>query len=265
MTERDDRPTRRRPSGTWALAIAVLVFTVVLGGGAWYALTVLRSLPGSMAEQGREMGRSAVEQVGELVRSFRTGEVKRRFAVHTTRVEGTNYLQVATLQQDQVYELEDSQALLWGTVELPPVVVRATAPVDYTYFVDLEGEWQFELREEERRILVRAPPLRWNRPAIDVSRLRWTVVRGSLLRDEHEVTEQLRRELMGRAAIQAKGNLPQVRETGRRQVERFVSNWLLQSFPAEARGYAVEVYFRDEDVDWQRAREPAPVPVATPG
>ena len=259
----DDSPPRRRLSGTWALAIAIAVFTLVLGGGAWYALRVLQSLPGAIAQQGRDMGEAAVREVGELVRAFRTGEVRRRFTAHTTRVEGTNYLQVATLKQVQVFESQDSAAVLWGTVELPPVVVRATAPVDYTYFVDLESEWRLELRESERRILVLAPPLRWNRPAIDVSRLRWQVVRGSLLRDEQLVAAQLRREMMGRAAIQAKANLPQVRETGRRQVERFVANWLVQSFPAEAREYRVEVFFTDEAAAWQEALEP--VPVAGPG
>ena len=256
-------PPRRRRNGSWALAVAILVFTLVLGGGAWYALRVIQRLPGQIADQGREMGRSAVEQVGALVRAFRTGSVSRQFAAYTTRLEGTNYLQVARLQQVQVFQMQDDAAVLWGTVDLPPVVVRATAPVDTTYFVDLEGEWKLELREGERRVLVQAPPLRFNKPAIDLSRLRWQVVRGSLLRDEQVVAAQLRREMTGRATMQAKANLPLVRETGRRQVEQFVRNWLLQTFPQDATGYDVEVYFRDETAAWQQAMgRPA---VAPPG
>ena len=147
------------------------------------------------------------------------------------------------LDQAQRFEREDRSAVFWGTVELPPVLVRATAPVQYVYYVDLEGTWRFDLRDG--RVLVTAPALRSNKPAIDVSRMRWQVVRGSLLRDEHEVQEQLRRELMGRAAIQARVNLPVVRETARRQVARFVENWLLQTFE-DAEGYRVEVVFADE-------------------
>ena len=248
------RPPRRRPS---ALVITLVVFMLVLAGGAWYALRVLQRLPGELAAQGREMGRAAVREAGELVRAFRTGSVRRMFATHTTRIEGTNYLQVATLEQTQVFEIEDRSAVFWGTVELPPVIVRATAPVDYTYFVDLEGEWRFELRD--RRVLVLAPLLRFNKPAIDISRLRWQVRQGSLLRDEQQVAARLRREMMGRAAIQAKSNLPLVRETSRRQVERFVRNWLLQTFAEEAEGYAVEVYFADETAAWQEAVKPAAV------
>jgi hypothetical protein len=258
-----------------ALPWVVAVVLLVLAGGAWYALRVIQRLPAQLAEQGRQMGRDAVQQVSELVRAFRTGTVSRRWATYTTRLEGTNYLQVATLKQAQVFEMEDRAAVLWGTVELPPVVVRATAPVDYTYFVDLEGQWVFELDERQRRIRVLAPPLRFNKPAIDVSRLRWQVVRGSLLRDEQLVAAQLRREMSGRAAIQAKSNLPLVRPTARQQVEVFVRNWLLQSFDEEARGYDVEVRFADEPAVIAPAppppapRRPAPAaraaPVAPPG
>lgn len=255
----DETPPRRhrRFSGLWALAIALLVFVLVLAGGAWYALRVIQRLPGEIAAQGREMGRSAVREVGDLVRAFRTGSVQRLFATYTTRLEGTNYLQVATLEQVQVFEMEDRAAVFWGTVELPPVIVRATAPVDYTYFVDLEGPWRFELTD--RRVVVLAPPLRFNRPAIDISRLRWQVVRGSLLRDEQLVAGQLRREMMGRAAIQAKANVPLVRQTARSQVERFVTNWLLQTFDEEAAGYTVQVYFADEADAWRQAVGEQPV------
>ena len=242
---------RRRPS---ALATALVVFLIVLAGGAWYALRVIQRLPARIAEEGREVGRDAMREVGALVRAFRTGSVKRLFTTYTTKLEGTNYLQVATLDQIQVFQVEDAAAVFWGTVELPPVVVRATAPVQYTYFVDLEGEWQLELRD--RRIVVLAPPLRFNRPSIDVSRLRWQVVRGSLLRDEQEVATRLRREMMGRAAIQAKANLPQVRPTARAQIERFVRTWLLQTFDEEARGYVVEVYVADEKAAWEQAKAP---------
>ena len=231
------RPRRHRPFPVgWTVAA---VFVLVLLGGAWYALRVLRALPERIGSEGREV----VREVGELVRAFRTGTVQRRFEAFTERVEGTNHLQVVRLDQTQRFELEDRSAVFWGTVELPPVVVRATAPVQYVYYVDLEGAWRFDLRDG--RVLVTAPPLRSNKPAIDVSRMRWQVVRGSLLRDEHEVQEQLRRELMGRAGIQARVNLPVVRETARRQVERFVTNWLLQSFD-DAEGYRVEVVFADE-------------------
>jgi hypothetical protein len=225
----------------------------VVAGGAWYAAHVLRQLPHAAAEQGRTL----VREIGALARGFRTGTAQRRFAAYTTGLQGTTYLQVATLKQVQSFELEDRSAVFWGTVELPPVVVRATAPVDYTYFVDLHGSWQLRLREgmpgqRAGSVLVLAPVLRFNKPAVDVSRLRWQVVQGSLLRDEAEVQAQLRREITGRTAIQATANLPLVRETARQQVARFVKEWLLRSYP-DAEEYQVEVFFADESPAWQAA------------
>ena len=97
-----------------------------------------------------------------------------------------------------------------------------------------------------------APILRFNKPAVDVSRMRWQVVQGSLLRDESAVEAQLRHEISGRAAIQAVANVPQVRETARAQVGRFVKEWLLRSYP-DADQYQVEVFFADESPAWQSA------------
>jgi hypothetical protein len=242
-----ERPLHRNPVAWLAALVALLVLVTV--GGAWFATRALRELPRAAADQGRAL----VREVADLARGFRTGTVQRRFAAYTTRLEGTNYLQVATLQQAQVFELEDRAAVLWGTVELPPVIVRATAPVQYTYFVDLEGPWRLELRG--RQVLVLAPPLRFNKPAVDVSRMRWSVVQGSLLRDEQVVEAQLRREITGRTAIQASANVPLVRDTARAAVTRFVRDWLLRSYP-DADQYQVEVFFAGEAPAFQAAVRP---------
>ncbi len=249
-----ERPLHRNPVAWLAALVAVLI--VVMAVGAWYATRALKALPGAAASQGRAL----VKEVVDLARGFKTGTVQRRFAAYTTSLQGTTYLQVATLKQVQTFELEDRTAVLWGTVELPPVIVRATAPVDYTYFVDLRGTWRLDLREHAEApgsgsVIVMAPPLRFNKPAVDVSRLRWRVVQGSLLRDEASVQAQLRREITGRTAIQATSNLPLVRETSRAQVAQFVKDWLLRSYP-DADRYDVRVFFADEAPAWQTATKP---------
>jgi hypothetical protein len=244
-----DRPLHRDPVAWLAAVVALLV--VVIAMGAWYATRVVRELPRAAAAQGRAL----VREVADLAHGFRTGTVQRRFTAYTTRLEGTNYLQVATLQRAEAFELEDRAAVLWGTVELPPVIVRVSAPVQYTYFVDLRSTWKLELRDRpagppggppaHRAVLVLAPALRFNKPAVDVSRMRWQVIQGSLLRDEQEVQIQLRKEITGRTAIQATANVPLVRETARAQVARFVHDWLLRSYP-DADRYPVRVFFADE-------------------
>ena len=49
------------------------------------------------------------------------------------------------------------------------MVVAATVPVEYTYYLDLDESWDFVLREGT--LVVLAPEIRFNTPALDVSRL----------------------------------------------------------------------------------------------
>ena len=245
------RPLHRNPVAWLCALLAILV--LVVSFGAWMAVRALRQLPHAAAAESRAIAHDVGARIDALVQGFKTGTVQRRFSAYTTSLVGTSYLQVATLQQLQTFELEDREAVLWGTVELPPVTVRASAPVTYTYFVDLHAPWRLELRDRpamsgapaSRAVLVLAPPLRWNRPAVDVSRMRWQVVQGSVLRDEYAVLEHLRHEITGRSAIQARANLPLVRETARAQVAGFVREWILRSYPGSEQ-FPVQVYFADE-------------------
>jgi hypothetical protein len=123
------------------------------------------------------------------------------------------------------------------------VVVEARAPVSYTYFLDLDKEWRFRL--EGRDVLVVVPPIEWNRPAVDVSSLRYEVREGSVLRDEQVVLDRLRTEMTPLLDRRAREHVPLVRETGRRRVEVFVETWLVERF-ADGSGYRARVLFADE-------------------
>jgi len=232
-----------RPRATVHALAYVLVAIVVLtlgSLGAWFAfLRTVERAPGAAVEGAREL----VHDLGDLARAFREHTVTRRFESYATTFEGTTRLQVAILQQTEVFELEDDATAFWGALDLPPVRVRATAPVTTTYYVDFEQAWHFEL--QGRHVVVTAPPLMPNTPAIDASAIRYEVREGSLLRDEDVVLEQLKRELTGRAARRAQDNAALVRDTARLQVEAFVRNWLLSSF-GDGGEYSVFVQFEGE-------------------
>lgn len=233
-------PDRTRASRLWPVVALILGLALVFAGTALYLFHSLRQVPGEIAAGGER----AVQEVRELARAFNQGTVTRRFLSYATTVEGTQRLQVATLQQTEVFGLEDRASTLWGALELPAVAVRATAPVETTYFVDLTDAWELSL--EDHRVLVQAPTLRFNKPGIDASEIRYEVRQGSLIRDEKEILRRLKRELTGRSAIRARKNLPLVRDTARRQVEAFVRSWLLTTF-GDAESYRVEVVFADEE------------------
>jgi hypothetical protein len=127
--------------------------------------------------------------------------------------------------------------------------------VDYVYFVDLKKPWN--LRLEGRDVLVDAPALEFNAPAVDVSALRYEVREGSVLRDEALALERLRQGLTELSRVRARQNEALVRDTARRETERFVETWLLRGYD-DARDYRVRVRFADEP------GAPPPGPSAAP-
>jgi hypothetical protein len=230
----------RRPShAPWALALAVVATVAIVVAGAVYVFYSVRSLPADVLEGSRQ----ALRDLREVAAAFRAGTVTTTFRGYATEVSGTSRLQFAELRQEESFERRDSEAVLWGALVLPDVVVEARAPVTYTYFLDLDKEWRFRL--EGRDVLVVVPSVEWNRPSVDVSALLFEVREGSVLRDEQLVLDRLRGELTPLLDRRARQHVPLVREAGRRQVEGFVETWLVQRF-ADGKGYRARVVFADE-------------------
>jgi hypothetical protein len=206
------------------------------------------SLP---AEVAREGWRAAAE-LRSLAAAFREGTVTTTFARESTSLAGSSRLQLATLRQTEVFSRRDEQRLFWGQLPLPDVVVQARAPVEYTYFLDLEKPWTFTL--EGRVLRARAPALEWNLPAVDASALRYEVRQGSVLRDEAAVLEALRRSLTDAVRLRARDNVPLVRDTARLRAGEFVRTFVAVRFD-DAKDVRVEVIFADEPPE-----PPPPVP-----
>jgi hypothetical protein len=230
-----------RPShAPWAFALAAVAIVAVLAGSLLYVFRSTRSLPGEVLEGGRE----ALRDLRDVAAAFRSGTVTTTFHSYATEVTGTTRLEFAELKQTEVFERRDEEAVLWGAVALPDVVVEARVPVAYTYFLDLDKEWRFRL--DGREVGVVAPRVEWNAPGVDVSAMRFEVREGSVFRDEHLALDRLRAELTPLLHRRAGEHVPLVRETGRRKVEAFVETWLVQRF-ADGQGYRARVLFADEE------------------
>lgn len=253
-------PTPTQRNFGWPLAFTVVAITVLVGGAVtlWYGLRTARSVSTAALDSGRQV----LGDLEAIARAFRTGTIHTSFTSHATQVAGNSYLQFATLDETEVFERTDRAAALWGQLQLPDVVVRATAPVQYTYYLDLDRPWRFEL-EEGDRIVVVAPAISYNQPAIDVSRLDYEIRADSVLRDETKAIAALKQGLARMARERAEENIPLVREIGRRETQQFVRNWLFRDFGETARRYHVEVLFEDEvdeslDLELRTDRERAP-------
>jgi hypothetical protein len=230
-------PSSARSPWAWPLALVVVV--AILVGAGLYVFQSLRNLPGDAVDRGVEV----LHELQTLASAFRQGTLEIRFLSYATRAEGRNDLQFATLEQTEIFRRKDESSLLWGRLPLPEVVVEATAPVTYTYYVDLNDTWKFEIAGDTVRVL--APPIRHNKPAVDASEIRFETRTTSVFRDEDAAMEALKAGLTEMAERRARENVPLIRELGRVKVEEFVSNWLTRSF-GDGEAYHVDVVFADE-------------------
>lgn len=237
--ESRSQPDRHKSSRAWPIAFAVVAVTAILVGAGLYVFRSLRDLPGDAVDKTREV----LAEVESVAEAFRRGTIETTFISYATTVSGSNYLQFATVRQTEVFTRQDSASVLWGQLELPEVVVSATAPVEYTAYLDLNEAWFFELENDV--LFVRAPEIRFNKPAVDVSRIEYEVRESSLFRDEDAALGKLKEGLTAMSRQRAREQLPVVRELGRRKTGEFVENWLVRSF-GDGREYHVEVVFADE-------------------
>ena len=239
MTNDADIPAQPQARSLWPIAVAAIVIAAIIAGTVLFIFLSVRKIPTEAAQAADAL----VREVVSIAEAFRRGTVETTFASYATTVTGTSRLQVTTLHQTEVFTRRDDATLFWGVVELPEIIVSATAPVEYTAYVDFSEPWHFELRASRLRVI--APPIRFNTPSIDLSQIRYEVEADSLLRDEDAALEELERGLTVMVRRQAQTKKPLVQETSRQQVEQFVRIWLIQTF-SDADEVDIDVVFANE-------------------
>jgi len=209
----------------------VIVFTFV--GGAVYVFKSCRDAP---AEVISKTGKA----LATLASALRGGTITTSFVSYGTTISNQHYFQFATLKQMEVFTREQP-ATVFGYPVLPDIVVEARAPVEYTYYLDFNANWEFLL--QENMLYVRAPEIKFNKPSVDASAITYEVKKGYL--KSADALQNLKQSITGLVILRAKDNIPLVRENGRKQTADFVEKWLSKSF-ADGKQYPVKVYFPDE-------------------
>ncbi len=218
-----------------------MFFSLLLAG--LYVFKSCRELPGEALRGAGNVVTQAGRQLANLAAAFKQGTVTTSFTSYATTISGSQYLQFATLAQMEVFTRKDQASLAFGYVPLPDVIVEATAPVTYTYYLDLNERWDFLLKDGV--IYVIAPDIKFNKPAVDASRITYEVKKDSFFRNTTEAQASLKESITLLSYQKAKANVELVRETGRHQTEAFVQNWLARSF-SDGKQYPVRVRFRHE-------------------
>lgn len=218
----------------WIAVVLIFVGAIV------YLFKSCLNAPRDMVDGTSRIIRESGRALSEVAAAFRRGTVTTSFVSYATTISNQHYLQFATLKQMELFTRSEAPSLAFG-YSWPEVVVEARAPVEYSYYLDLNAEWKFVL--ENNTIHAHAPPIRFNKPAVDVSAMTYEVKRGYF--KTTEVQENLKRSVTSLVTVRAKENIPLVRETGRKQTADFIERWLARSF-TDASNYNVKVYFPDE-------------------
>jgi hypothetical protein len=238
-----DPQTAPDRKSSWARATMWMVIVFLVLASGVYIFKSVRDLPSDVATTTTTMINKAGQALAEIASAFNQGTVTTSFIGYATTVSSGHYLQFATLKQTEVFTQTDQATTAFGYVPLPELVVQATAPVEITYYLDLNGKWDITLKDGI--IYVLAPPIRFNKPAVDASAITYEVRKGSILRDKKQALENLKQSITLMAHEQARERIPLVRETGRKQVSEFVEKWLAKSF-SDGKNYPVKVLFPGE-------------------
>lgn len=228
-----------RPGTRWIWPLTLVILAAIAAGTFLYVFRTLSRAPAAAVEEGK----AVIQDLARVAAAFRTGTVTTTFISYATEATGVNRLQLAELRQMELFERTDRGAVLWGQMALPDLVVRARAPVEYTYYVDLDARWDLELDGD--RIRVVAPPIAFNKPSVDASDIEYEVAADSLLRNEDEALERLKAGITAMSRRRAADNVPLIRELARRKAEDFIAGWLATQF-VDGGEFTVDVLFRDE-------------------
>ncbi len=223
----DGFPTK--PAFTWAKAFTFSV--LILTTGALLGLHLF------------------VRNAQELLKPALTGEATQGlFSSYVVGLQGRNHLQIAELKTTEEFGISSEKTLLrifpGGTVE-----VSAKVPCDIVYHVALkDAEWKFHVRDNGRRLIVIAPEIGFNRPAIDLARYELRVDKSSMIRDSDEVKALLQSQIPTYLEEVGKKNIDSIRDTARLSIKDFIENWLLNTLKGKdlAQPVVDRVYFKDE-------------------
>ena len=223
--------------------MTLMVVFGIFGGSALLLVRMLRDMPGAALDKGTEMIKTLGGEAARVARAFNEKTVREEFISHAAELAGTSRFQFATLKEGEIFQREEKGSTAWGLIALPKVVVEARAPVEYSYYLDFAGPWEFA--REGPSLTVFAPPITANPPSLDVSALQFYTLEGSVWRNDGAVRERLKDTLTGALRKRAVTNAALVRETGRQRLAEFVEKWLAEKF-SDGRDLRVKVVFPDE-------------------
>ena len=234
-------PGPAEPRTNWPKAALGMTIAAVLGLNVALFLRSCMNAPGEAIDKTGKVIQKAGQALADVATAFKRGRVTTEFISYATSLTNQQHFQFALLKQTEMFTRTEGPTTGFGYIALPEIVIEARAPVEYTYYLDLNGRWDFVLRDD--MVHVFAPPIRFNTPAVDASAITYEVRKGYL--KTAEAQENLKKSISSMVMLRAKDNIPLIRENARRQTTEFVERWMAGAFQ-DGKRYPVKVYFPGE-------------------
>ncbi len=225
----------------WAKTAMWVGIVLILAVGMVLTLRSCLAFPERVLQKTSQSVQQAGETLATVAAAFRQGTIRTSFVSYATTLTNSQHLQFATLKQMEIFTRTEEPSTAFGYVPLPDVIVEARAPVEYTYYLDLNAPWDFHFQDGVLHVF--APPIRANKPAVDISALTYEVKKGRF--KTTEALDNLKNSISSLVVLRAKDNIPLVRETGRHETQEFVERWLARSF-SDGKNCPVKVFFPGE-------------------
>src|SRR5262245_15107517 len=126
-------PTPAPPKNDWARATLWIMVVAIVAINTALALRSCRNLPGDTLDK-------AGKALANVASAFSQGRITTEFISYATGVSNQHYLQFATLKQTELFTRTEETTTAFGYIPLPDVVVEARAPVEFTYYLDLNAK-----------------------------------------------------------------------------------------------------------------------------
>src|SRR5258708_2824049 len=162
-------PVSRRDSWARSTMWMGIVLFLVLGGV--YVFKSCRDVPGDLIDKtGQAIGKAG-NALATVAAAFNQGTVTTSFLSYATSISNNHYLQFATLRQTEVFTQTDEASTGFGYIPPPELIVEARAPVEFTYYLDLNAKWHLLVKDNAFYVL--APPIQSNTPTLLPSTIRY--------------------------------------------------------------------------------------------
>jgi hypothetical protein len=231
------------PRNPWPWVVLWLGLAGLIAVTGLWALQKLTSMPAVTLDKGVALAKEVGEQAATVARAFHQQTIRQEFLSSAATLTGTSRLEVATLDEHETFRRKESDSIAWGIISLPSIVVQADVPVEYSYYLDFNGAWEFA--QKDAVVTVYPPPIQPNTPAADISKLTFYTLEGHIWQDDKAVRDRLQGSLSAALRARAAEHIPLVREMARRQIQTFVEKWLATAF-ADGGQFQAKVVFPDE-------------------